>query len=162
MPSSRPGYLWHKNWHTWQLVYATYIQRQSDTCRLTSSLVQLNYNQIIIIVIIAYLSYEARIRHLKLPSLLQRRVYLDLIFIYKCLHQLTAISVNSLGLSVISSTTRGNGIRLNYFIPKTLLLSTSFRCRAAQAWNTLPTTIVTLPTLSKFKVALKRHLNMPL
>ena len=111
---------------------------------------------------IAYLSYEARIRHLQLPSLLQRRVYLDLIFIYKCLHQLTAISVNSLGLSVISSTTRGNGIRLNYFIPKTLLLSTSFRCRAAQAWNTLPTTIVTLPTLSKFKVALKRHLNMPL
>ena len=52
-----------------------------------------------------------RLQSLETLSLHRYRDYLDMITVYKCLHDLTSCTPSSLGLSVISSNVRGCGIR---------------------------------------------------
>ena len=71
---------------------------------------------------------------------------MDIIFVYKCLNSLHACSLTDVGLSLVESVTRGNGVRLVQRKGGAL-----FSQRAPRTWNALPVRVVTATNISSFK-----------
>ena len=99
------------------------------------------------------LSYEERLRELHALTLAKRRTYMDMIFVYKCLHSLHGCSLADVGLSLVESVTRGNGVRLVQRKGGAL-----FSQRAPRTWNALPARVVTATNISSFKHKLFNYL----
>lgn len=95
------------------------------------------------------MSYEQRLRKLKLPTLKLRRIRGDIIETYKFVHGIydKTISLNFAPHSV----TRGSTLRLNIEHVGHDLRKYSFCHRIAGVWNSLPQHVVTAPSVDSFK-----------
>ena len=100
------------------------------------------------------LTYSERLRSLHALSLAKRRTYADMIFVYKCMHGLAGCTLADVGLSVVHSVTRGNGIRLLQHKKKGNLFSQ----RIPTVWNKLPQSVVLANNIYSFKRNLFKYL----
>ena len=100
------------------------------------------------------LTYNERLNSLKALSLHNRRIYADMITVYKGLHQLMDCSPTDLGLCQSFSSDCGNSFRLGQFRST----DSHFCCRVPTQWNKLPERISEAKTLTSFKKLLKIHL----
>ena len=96
------------------------------------------------------LSYSGRLKSIGDLSLCNLRTYTDMVIIYKSLSNSSAADF---GLSLVSTNTRGAGIRLVQQCAKSRFTSSLFCCQASAVWNKLPINIVScnnLPVLKEF------------
>ena len=100
------------------------------------------------------LSYEERLRRLRLPTLVHRRVRGDLIEVYKITHKVyDPISTSSL-LTLVpddAPSTRTNNFKLTKFRSKHNQYLNFFTNRVVNAWNSLPYEIVNAQSVNSFK-----------
>ena len=108
------------------------------------------------------MEYEDRLRKLKWPTLETRRLFLSLVECYKIV-----FGMNKLNFDDLFEPTRYNSTRSNhppyklYVKPaKCNPYKYSFPIRIVRDWNSLPGSIVEAGSLSRFKSALKRFLNI--
>ena len=92
-------------------------------------------------------------------SLQRRRSYTDMVTIYKCLHSEMNCTPADIGLSVVTSNSRGKDIRLVQQNASNAMCAAHFKCRAASQWNKLPFNIVNCKSLLTFKRLLKKFLD---
>jgi hypothetical protein len=108
------------------------------------------------------LSYSDRLQAVGTLSLQQQRVvFSDMKTVYKYMHNKMSCSPADLGLQLVSSLTRGSGVRLNQLRAPTRTCAGHFACTAPSQWNKLPTSIVNSQSINSFKKLLKLHLTMP-
>jgi hypothetical protein len=106
--------------------------------------------------------YEERLRILQLPSLRWRRHYFDLLRVYMIVNadnepeiRKTLFTFNS---EISNTSLRRHRLALYKEEVHSNLLKNQFANRVIDSWNSLPSLLVTLPTLQMFKSNLKRHL----
>jgi hypothetical protein len=104
-------------------------------------------------------SYGQRLFDTGLLSLESERLKLDLITIYKIIHQRIGISMSEAGLTLRASNTRGGGWRLQHPIAVTSAVGASFKFRAPRQWESLPVDIIRSPTLTQFRVKVHEWLR---
>ena len=78
------------------------------------------------------MSYADRLRELGALSLQNNRLFVDLILVYKCSHQLMRCSADNLGLRLIASNTRGTNIKLHQRHSTSILRTSLFSNTAAR------------------------------
>lgn len=99
---------------------------------------------------LADLDYEDRLRSLKLPSLYYRRARGDMIECYKYLRGIYGVPGDLLERDT-DSTTRGHSFKLKKNFAKHAARTNFFSMRVVNAWNSLPETVVSAPSLNSFK-----------
>ena len=98
------------------------------------------------------LSYEQRLRKLKLPSLEFRRFRGDLIEVYKITHNLyDSQTINHLLPLFDDDRTRGHKFKLKKFACKTRIAQNFFSNRIINVWNNLDEEVVKTESLNTFK-----------
>ena len=100
------------------------------------------------------LTYEERLRKLKLPSLSYRRIHGDMIELYKVVHEKyykKAAPELSLRKDVAREAPRGHEFTLYQKRYNKLLRKNSFTIRAVPLWNSLPNEVVTAQDTNTFK-----------
>jgi ribonuclease P/MRP protein subunit RPP40 len=107
--------------------------------------------------ILSDLSYEERLKILKLPTLEYRRLRGDMIQTYKLLHGIDDVDYKLLFELNTESRTRGHSLKLKYKAPKRDIRKFSFSVRAVGDWNSLSEEIVTAPSLNAFKSRLDKY-----
>ena len=104
------------------------------------------------------MTYSERLRTLKLPTLKHRRRRGDLIETYKIVHQLyDKGAVPELNWIPANSITRGHQFRMRPVLSHTKLGQSRFTSRIVNDWNSLPSDIVSAPSLNSFKNQLDLH-----
>ena len=93
------------------------------------------------------MSYADCLRELGASSLQNNHLFVDLILVYKCIHQLTCCSAENLGLRLIASNTRDANIKLHQQHSTSILGASLFSNRAAIEWNRIPIAILQSKTL---------------
>ena len=78
---------------------------------------------------------------------------------YKSLHSIKKFSTDSLGLSIVTSNTRGCRVRLKQTRAINKSCAALFSHRGSSEWNKLPLAVTKHSTLASFKTALKQYLN---
>ena len=102
------------------------------------------------------LSYEDRLKKLKLPSLAYRRLRGSMIEVYKILNVYDPEVTPQ--LKMLESTTRGHNQRIYVDTAKKVHPKHhSFHLRIAKPWNSLPQEVVSSPNLNTFKNRLDKH-----
>ena len=102
--------------------------------------------------------YLQRLKFLNLESLELRRIYNDLIMVYKIVHWLININANELihiKTSTSTISTRGHRFKLQTSQFKLDVAKNQFCNRVVCNWNTLPDSIVATDTIAHFKKALR-------
>ena len=106
------------------------------------------------------LSYDQRLKKLKLPSLSFRRLRGDLIEVFKISHNFyDPLTTKNLFTFNTSSITRSNGFKITKVRTNTSLFKNFFTNRIVNPWNSLPTDVVNVETVNAFKNSLDRHLQ---
>ena len=95
------------------------------------------------------MSYSKRLEMLQLESLKNRRLYHDMLLIFKCLHGYTSASPDAFGLKLRSASSSDWST-----------FAAAFLCQAPREWDELPGSVVTCKTISCFKTALRKHLSV--
>ena len=95
-------------------------------------------------------SYGERIQTLQMHTLEERRIYLDLILLYKIYHGLIDIDFNKY-CSINTSRTRGHPLKLNFVASRINCHKHHFFNRIVKIWNDVPSEIIMIETLKKFK-----------
>ena len=102
--------------------------------------------------------YLQRLKYLNLESLELRRIYNDLIMVYKIFHGLVNVNANEL-INVKTSTstisTRGHRFKLQTSQFKRDVAKNQFCNRVVSNWNNLPDSIVATASIVHFKKALR-------
>jgi hypothetical protein len=106
-----------------------------------------------------YKSYDDRLRCLQLPMLSQRRMYFDLLCMYKLLNGLLQ-SKFQFALKVNVKGTRGHVQQLQKLSCSTDCRKFFFGLRVVNHWNALPIDVVNSRTIEVFKSRLRNHLNL--
>ena len=101
------------------------------------------------------LPYCDRLKSLATLSLRNLLTYADMVTIYKSLRNGSAADF---GLFLVSTNTRGAGVRLKQLRATSRVMSSLFSCRVPAVWNKLPVNIVSCNSLPVFKRVLKTHL----
>ena len=105
--------------------------------------------------------YKERLQELNLLSLTSRREYLDLVFLYKCMHNYVDSELpNYLELYDLSKCVyqlRNKKLTFKSISARTNSFKFSFFPRVATAWNDLPLDIRECASLSEFKSKLKKY-----
>ena len=101
------------------------------------------------------MSYEQRLKSLKLPSLYYRRARGDMIEVYKYTHGLYTANEDLLAHESESST-RGHQHKLKKRYCRTATRQNFFSYRVVDSWNLLPDNVVNAPSLNSFKSRLDR------
>jgi hypothetical protein len=98
------------------------------------------------------LSYVERLHMLNGKSLAHRRIYFDLIFLYKIVHGLCSVHLSDIGISPVVGrpNLRNFGFGLKPTKPKSSLMYGFFAYRACKVWNALPHNVQTF-SLTRFK-----------
>lgn len=96
------------------------------------------------------LTYEERLKKLKLPSLVYRRARGDMIEVYKYLHNIYKVDASFLPLDT-DSITRGHSLKIKKARSVGQTRQHFFSQRVVNPWNSLPEEIVQAPTLNMFK-----------
>ena len=101
------------------------------------------------------LSYMERLSALGLRSLEERRLMLDLVFCYNCLHGFTNVLPSEIGLELSSLSTRGHNYKLSVPHADVTSRKNFFSNRIAKSWNSLPFGLVNSTNTLSFKRGLK-------
>ena len=96
-------------------------------------------------------AYEKRLCALSMPTLQLRRRALDLIFTYKLIHGLIDVDAKTIGLQMLSSNTRSNGVNLCMSRAKSNCIKRSFSYRIPKDWNEQPMDSKSAKSLAVFK-----------
>lgn len=102
------------------------------------------------------LSYEERLRKLKLPSLYYRRTRGDMIETYKLMHGHYTLNQDLVELHG-QFTTRGHPLKAKKKYCRTNLRKSYFSYRIVDNWNSLPAQVVQAKSINAFKSKLDRH-----
>ena len=103
------------------------------------------------------LTYTERLSLTNLDFLESRRIKFDLLMYYKIINNLVDIDSSKFFTFVHHSfNTRGHGLKLTKKLYPTNALANTFANRCINCWNALPSSIVSSPTLSHFKLQLKK------
>jgi hypothetical protein len=103
--------------------------------------------------------YKERLRLLNLPSLELRRLHLDLALTFSLLHGLLDIDYRRFFTVRGCSKTRGHPLKLTVNKARTDCRKYYFANRVITPWNSLPSNVVTAPSLGTFKNLL-RQINL--
>lgn len=104
---------------------------------------------------LSHLSYPERLAAINLEPLELRRLKADLVLYYKCLHNLTALPINThFSQQVNRSQTRSGGDRLNVSLFSTNSFGNDFFNRCLVCWNNLPLDVINAVSVPCFKRAL--------
>ena len=107
------------------------------------------------------ISYKEHLNKTSLMSLYSRRIYLDFIFLFKCLHSYCDLDISNYLQFYNSEHEPYNlrntelGFKTNY--ARTELFTSSFFPRVARLWNNLPISIRKRESLSMFKKDLRLY-----
>jgi len=105
------------------------------------------------------LSYENRLKGLRLPSLAYRRLRGDMIEVFKILHNMyDPKTTRSLLMRPDSFLTRGHDLKLTKQFVNTSMYQHFFTNRVINTWNSLPKETVTVSTVNAFKNRLDKFL----
>ena len=85
------------------------------------------------------------------------RDVLTICFIFKLLHNMLAVSPESVGLMLSKNVTRSAGVKLDVLRPYCLLFKSSFLYRAVSLWNSLPNCVLHARNLPQFKTRVMSH-----
>lgn len=109
---------------------------------------------------IPFSSYEDRLKQIKYLSLKQRRLYFDLVLVYKMFNGLSDLHFDDyFSLVTTPYALRSHKLQIKpMFVGKSSQCFNSFFVRASISWNSLPEIIVNSLTLNVFKRLLKAHL----
>ena len=99
------------------------------------------------------LTYENRLKELKLPSLAHRRKRGDMITLYKLVHNHIRCNIP---IVFNPRTTRGHGYKLVIQHTNREVRKHFFLNRAAKIWNSLPWEVVSAPSVNCFKSRLDK------
>ena len=102
------------------------------------------------------LTYQGRLKHLKLPTLVHRRKRGDIIDVFKYMHGLYNTDVPLFRLST-EERTRGNTLKLTKAYARLDVRKHFFSNRIIDEWNSLPDEVVTAPSVNSFKTRLDKH-----
>ena len=110
---------------------------------------------------IPFTSYEDRLQKIGYLSLQNRRLLLDLVYLYKIIHRLCELKFDDYFTSSrpqynLRSHSFQIKPKLNY---KSSHFHNSFFHRVPSSWNGLPSAIIESKSLSNFKHLLKCHLH---
>ena len=109
------------------------------------------------------MSYQDRLKNLKLPSLEYRRMRGDLIEVFKITHDIyDPVTTNSLFKTAVQTNTRGdsrNPYRLTKNSVNKKQTQMFFTNRVINVWNNLPTNIVLSKTINIFKNEIDSYLG---
>ncbi len=94
------------------------------------------------------LEYSDRLNILASLTLQQRRVYIDMMIVFKSLRGLTNCSASDLGLSLTSSHSRGRSVQLKQRKATSRKCAGRFMYRAPSKWNKLPLNITSFIVLN--------------
>ena len=97
------------------------------------------------------MSYDPRLRYLKIYSLKGRRERGDLIQVYKIFNGYDDIKLNNIFSQSTFSKTRSQGNKLRVRHCKTDIRKFSFSNRIVEKWNKLPKQIKDAPSVNAFK-----------
>ncbi len=97
------------------------------------------------------LSYEERLRKLKLPSLVYRRLRGDMVEVYKIVNQKYDPDVANFLPRNQDTRTRGHKLKLKKAHAHSNLRLKFFSMRVVNTWNDLPEEVVTAPSLQSFE-----------
>ena len=100
------------------------------------------------------MSYTERLRVLNLQSLEVRRIFNDLIFVYKLLYGLIDFDYRIL-FQINTNNTRGHSLKLNHQYSRCNFRKSFFAVRIIPIWNSLPASLVDIESLVRFKNELK-------
>ena len=103
------------------------------------------------------LSYEDRLRKLKLPTLSYRRLRGDMIECYKLLNNKYYFNEEDILRLNHGSSTRGNSMKLCKFRARLDIRKFSFSNRVVNIWNSLPDCVITAGTIFTFESRLDRY-----
>ena len=104
-----------------------------------------------------HLSYQERLRCLKLPSLYHRRRRGDMITIFQILSGGVNIQPDRFFEPAVSTITRGHGLKLRKPNATSRVRRNVLSVRAINDWNALPPSVVLSTTLNQFKSRLDNH-----
>ena len=99
--------------------------------------------------------YLQRLKYLNLESLELRRIYNDLIMVYKIFHGLVNVNANELinvKISTSTISTRGHRFKLQTSQFKRDVAKNQFCNRVVSNWNNLPDSIVATASIVHFKI----------
>ena len=105
---------------------------------------------------IKHLSYEDRLKHLRLPSLVHRRRRGDMIQMYKIMKEVVDVD-NELFTNLQKSTTRGHNLKLRKTKATKHSRVNVFSNRVIDDWNSLPSKVVNAITTDSFKNEIDDH-----
>jgi ribonuclease P/MRP protein subunit RPP40 len=105
------------------------------------------------------MQYCERLKSLNSLSLANKRVYADLLTVYKYTHGLISCPASEAGLCISTTATRGGGLRLFQRRAANVACGNLFPFRAVSAWNKLPLSIVNSKSIGSFKRLLVKHLS---
>jgi hypothetical protein len=116
---------------------------------------------------VRHLPYTDRLSILGMRSLEHRRLYLDLVYLYKIIHGLCVLNIANLGISAVCSrqSLRNYGFHLGTAFSSSSLQQYSFAERTCRLWNKLPKNSYCM-SLSSFKKCIDKidlvslHLNV--
>ena len=103
------------------------------------------------VTVIKDLTYEDRLRALKLPSLTYRRRRGDMIQMYKLMNGLIRVEIKSLVQPTTDSRTRGHHQKVRKNRATKLARVNCFSQRVANEWNSLPKEVINAPSMNTFK-----------
>ena len=129
--------------HTWKLAEELEKVQRRATKRIPS---------------LANLEYEERLRQLKLPTLVYRRLRGDMINVYKYLNKIYDTETCLLPQEK-NDRTRGHQKKLRKQHTNTNPRHFFFTQRVAEWWNKLPQEVVSAPSVNTFKNRLDRHFD---
>ena len=95
-------------------------------------------------------SYQERLHRLNMQTLEERRIYLDLILLFKIYHGIVDIDFNKY-CSINQNPTRGHPLKLNFVTSRVNCHKHHFFNRIVKIWNAVPAEIVTLTSLIVLK-----------
>ena len=103
------------------------------------------------------LTYEQRLAKLNLGTISYRRLYYDMLLVYKSLNGYTYIAPSSLGLELSNISSRRSGFRLNHLKPKSEAMVGNFCFRAPREWNSIPGNCNKCVSIAGFKSAFRKY-----
>ena len=106
-------------------------------------------------------SYQERLIHANLITLEERRIYLDLILLFKIIHRLVELDTDKY-FTFSSANTRGHNFKLVLNHSQINCHKYHFFNRVVKIWNDLPRDIVNIESVNNFKLSIfsvdvKRH-----
>ena len=106
---------------------------------------------------IRHLSYQDRLKNLKMYSLQYRRIRGDMIEVYKLMNGLVNSDPAAFFTSAPHEATRGHHQKLYKQRSNTVLRRNSFSQRVVESWNSLPTSVISSSSITSFKIRLDKH-----